>query len=136
MTTNSVSLDWAKHETYILYDRAGFPIVMADPPGGVNGADLLPLSLIGCSAWDIMSLLRQEGQQVSRLHVSAESVQDDDPPWRFRRIRVHYTFSGKGLEAAKVRQAMRESETRLCSIYITLRDSVELQTDFDITEDQ
>jgi putative redox protein len=103
-------------------------------PMGVNGADLLPLSLIGCSAWDVADLARKQNQSLTRLEVTAESDQDPEPPWRFRRIRIHYLFFGRDLDPALLRRSIELSEERYCSIYATLRDAVELTSDFEVVE--
>ncbi len=69
MVTHNVRLDCVQENRYLLWDRDGFPIVMSPSPNGVNGADLLPLSLIGCSAWDIMDILKEQGVTVAGLEV-------------------------------------------------------------------
>jgi putative redox protein len=135
MPSNAVRVNWLEGQSFLLRDRAGFPIVMAQPLG-VNGADLLPLSLIGCSSWDVMSDLQSRGLAVTDLQVTAEYEQDDAPPWRFRSIRILYCFTGTNLDPEQIRNAIELSETRYCSIYATLRDAVELSSDFKIVPDQ
>ena len=135
MPTETVRADWIGDQVFLLKDRAGFPIVMTQPLG-VNGADLLPLSLIGCSAWDIMDILRKQRQIVTQLQVTAESDRDDEPPWRFRRIRIHYRFVGRNLNPEKIRRAIALSETRYCSVYATLRDAVEIVGEYEIVNDE
>ena len=131
MPTESVRVDWISEQLFLMRDRNSFPIVMTQPHG-VNGADLLPLSLIGCAAWDIMSILQKQRQQVTGLQVSAESERDDEPPWRFRKIHIRYRFSGRNLKAEAIKRAIELSETKYCSIYATLRDTVEIQSDYEI----
>jgi len=48
MPTETVRVDWMAQRMFLLRDRNNFPVVMTQPQG-VNGADLLPLSLVGCS---------------------------------------------------------------------------------------
>ena len=84
--SETVTATWLGEQSFLLKDHQGFPILMAQPEG-VLGADLLPLSLIGCAGWDVMSILRKQKQPVLRCEVEAESERDDEPPWRFRRIR-------------------------------------------------
>jgi putative redox protein len=102
---------------------------------GVNGADLLPLSLIGCSAWDVLSIMQKQRQQVTRLEVVAASEREDDPPWRFLKIHILYRISGRGLNAKQTRNAIDLTENKYCSIYATLRQAIELVSDFEIIED-
>ncbi len=134
MPTETVRVDWIADQVFLLRDRAGFPIVMTQPQG-VNGADLLPLSLIGCAAWDILGILRKQRQAVTRFEVIADSERDDEPPWRFRRIRVLYRITGRNLDVRHVEHAIELTETKYCSIYVTLRDAVEIVSDYEIVSE-
>jgi len=131
MPTETVRLDWIEEQVFLLRDHLGFPIVMTQPMG-VSGADLLPLSLIGCTVWDVIAILKKQRQQVTRLEVTAESVRDDEPPWRFRKIHIRYHLAGQNLNPEYVRRAIELSETKYCSIYATLRDVVEITNEFEI----
>jgi len=133
MPTATVRLDWINEQVFLLRDRGNFPVVMTQPIG-VIGGDLLPLSLIGCAAWDLMAILNKQRQQVSGLQVFAECEQDADPPWRFRKIHTHYVITGSNLNRAMVQRAIELSETGYCSIHATLRDVVELTSEFEIKE--
>ena len=134
MHTQSVRVDWIERQVFLLQDQFGFPIVMTQPMG-VNGADLLPLSLIGCSAWDVLSILQKQRQAVTRLEVVAESEREDDPPWRFLKIRILYGSGGRGVNASQIRKAIDLTENKYCSTYATLRQAIELLSEFEISED-
>lgn len=135
MIFETVSLDWLRERRFELRDRNGYAILM-DQPDGVNAADLLPLSLIGCSAYDVIAILQKQRQEVIDLSVSAQSTRDADPPWRFRKIHIHYKVSGHALDPEKVRRAIHLAEEKYCGVYATLRDAVELTNDFEIVERQ
>jgi putative redox protein len=134
MPSETVQLDWISDQDFLLRDRAGFPVIMTQPMG-VNGADLLPLSLIGCAAWDLIAILMKQRQKVSRLKVIAESERDMEPPWRYRKIHLRYILTGSRLDPTKVQRAIELSETKYCSIHATLRPVVELSSDFEIKDD-
>ncbi len=133
LTTETVRLDWKGEQVFLLRDRAGFPVVMAQPMG-VNGADLLPLSLIGCASWDLIAILTKQRQPLTGLQVTAESERDSQPPWRFRKIHVHYRIAGHGLDRLKVQRAIALSEDKYCSIHATLKPVIELSSDFEIVD--
>ncbi len=131
MTTETVHADWVKEQLFILKDHLGFPIVMTQPHG-VNGADLLPLSLIGCAAWDVQSILVKQRQNITAMTVTADSEREDEPPWRFLKIHIHYTICGYGIEEKQVQKAIELAETKYCSIYATLKAALEIDSDFRI----
>jgi putative redox protein len=130
----TVQVNWIGDQKFQLKDHNGFSILMTQPDG-VSGADLLPLSLIGCAAWDIIAILKKQRQQVMQFRVTADSERDPEPPWRFRRIRVHYHLTGKKINSERVRRAIELTETKYCSIFATLREAVEIVSEFDIVED-
>jgi putative redox protein len=128
-----VRADWIEEQVFLLRDHFDYPVVMTQPMG-VSGADLLPMSLIGCSAWDVIAILKKQRQQVRGLEVTAESVRDDEPPWRFRQIRILYKITGRDLDPQRIQRAIDISEQKYCSVYATLRDVVEITSRFEIVE--
>lgn len=133
MPAETVTLDWVHERQFILHDRNGFPILM-DQPNGVNAADLLPLSLIGCSSYDVVAILEKQRQDIRDLKVKAESTRDPEPPWIFRKIHVHYIVSGCGLDPQKVTKAIELAEEKYCAVFATLKHAVEITSDFEIVE--
>ena len=121
-------------DVFILRDRHDFPVVMTQP-WGVNGADMLPMSLVGCALWDIMAILAKQRQQVTAASGWAESVREPEPPWRYQRIHIHYRFVGANLKRAQLQRAITLSETKYCSIYATLAAAIQIESDFEIVED-
>ncbi len=133
MLSETVNLDWVANRKFIMHDRNGFHIVM-DHPHGVNASDLLPLSLIGCSSYDVVAILEKQRQKVTDLVVSAESTRDPEPPFTFRKIHVHYKISGSEIDPAKVAKAIQLSEEKYCGVFATLKNVVEITSDFEIME--
>ena len=131
MTTEIVRVDWVDERVFLLKDHNDFPIVMTQPHG-VKGADLLPLGLIGCSAWDLIDILQKQRQQVTGLKVFADSEREETAPWRFTAIHIRYKVSGHTLDTDKVKRAVELTEKKYCSIYATLRDAVELSSEVEI----
>ena len=134
MPKETVHAEWTGEMTFLLKDRSDFPIVMTQPMG-VNGADLLPLSVIGCVSWDIIAILKKQRQQITSFRVAAESERDEDPPWRFKRIHIRYSFSGRDLNPQQVQRAIELSEARYCSTFATLRQAVEITSDYEISNE-
>jgi len=133
MATKNVFLNWDAEEAFVFQDKDGFQFPMK--PKGVSASDLLPLALIGCSSHDVVEILRKQKQNLVALRVSAESEQDDDPPWTFRKIHMRYKAIGKGLDAEKVGKAILLSEEKYCSVYNTLKDAVEITHEFEVAEE-
>ena len=132
MATKTVHLNWNPEEEFSLQDHNGYKIIIT--PQGVSASDLLAMALAGCSSFDVVSILEKQKMDLRELRVSATSIQDDDPPWRFRKIHVHYTAVGKGIDPEKLKKAILLSQEKYCSVYVTLRDAVEITHDYEVVE--
>jgi len=135
MGFETVKVDWVSDQLFLLRDHNDFPIVMTQPHGAI-GADLLPLSVIGCAAWDIVAILRKERQQLTGMQVIANSEREEAPPWRFKSIDIVYEFAGRNLDAGQIRRAIELTETKYCSTYATLREVISITSRFEIVADQ
>lgn len=133
MASETVRIDWIQDRLFLMRDRFDFPIVMTQP-SGVNAADLLPLSVIGCSIWDIASILQKQRQPLTGIRVTAESVREEEPPWRFKKIHIHYTFTGVNLDEDKIKRAIELTEEKYCATYATLREVVRLTSDYEVVK--
>ena len=133
MARHTVRAEWLGRMRFQLCDRAGFPVMMSQPEG-VKGSDLLPMSLIGCAAWDVMDILKKQRQQITALEVSADSEREEEAPWRFKKICLRYKISGHDINQNAVQRAVALTEGKYCSIYATLRAAIELVSEVEILE--
>lgn len=92
------------------------------------------MALIGCSSYDVVEILQKQRQDLQELRVTAESTQDETPPWRFRRIHIRYQAVGKGIDREKLGKAIRISEEKYCSVYATLKDALEITHEYEVIE--
>ncbi len=132
MASDTVYLNWNPTEKFTLRDGDDYQIVMKKPQG-VKASNLLTMALIGCSSHDVVEILQKQRQDLRELRVTAESLQDDTPPWRFRKIHIHYQAVGK-VDLEKLGKAIQISEEKYCSVYATLRDAVEITHDYEVVE--
>jgi putative redox protein len=104
---------------------SGHEIVLDNTEGdaGARPAELVPLALAGCTAMDVISILRKKRQAVTRYDVQAAGVQSDEHPNEFRRIDVVHVVEGD-VEVAALERAIELSATRYCSVGSTLATGV------------
>lgn len=133
MASDTVQLNWNQEEQFVLSDAENYKIKMKRP-GGVKPSDMLAMALIGCSSHDVVEILQKQRQDLRELKVTAQSTQDNDPPWRFRRIHIHYQAIGKGIDLVKLGKAIKISEEKYCSVYATLKDAIEITHDYEVVE--
>ena len=101
-------------------------VVTADSPEGDTGAqpaELLPMALAGCTAMDVISILRKKRQPVERYEVSVVGEQLSGHPAVFERIQVEHTVHGL-VEPEAAQRAIELSATRYCAVGATLSSGV------------
>lgn len=97
-----------------------FAIDTSESDGGPTPAELLPVALAGCTAFDVISILRKKRQNVSHYEVTAHGVQREGvQPAIFTLIDVTHVVEGE-VEVAAVRRAIELSATKYCSVGGTL----------------
>jgi len=106
--------------------NSGHAVVLDDGAGntGPRPADLVPLAVAGCTAFDVISILRKKRQDVSHYSVDAESQQQAEHPNAFTRIDVVHVVRGAGLDPAAVSRAVELSATKYCSVGSTLSSGI------------
>ena len=133
MASKTVYLTWDPQSKFVLNDRDNYQLKV-NGAGNIGSSDLLTMSLIGCSSYDVVEILEKQRQELTQLNVSAEAVQDETPPWKFKKIHIRYQAIGRGLDPEKVKKAIQLSEEKYCSVYATLRDVIEITHEVEVLE--
>ncbi len=105
---------------------SGHQIVLDDGSGdtGARPAELVPLALAGCTAMDVISILRKKRQDVRAYSVETAGVQMDVHPHAYTRIDVTHVVTGVGVDPAAVARAIELSATKYCSVGSTLATGI------------
>jgi len=126
--------------TFVAESGSGHAIVMDASPD-VGGRDIgsRPMELLlmgagGCSAIDVVHILRKSRQDLVDCVVELEAERAPQEPKVFTRIHMHYVVTGRGLLPAQVERAIRLSKEKYCSATIMLAKSAEITSDFEIRE--
>ena len=109
------------------------------PDGGGRNPAPRPMETVlagtgGCSAYDVVLILKRGRQQVSGCVVKIDAERADTEPKVFTRIHMHFTVSGKGLNEAAVARAIQLSHEKYCSASAMLAKTAQMSTGFDIVE--
>ncbi|HEX8559180.1 MAG TPA: OsmC family protein [Pyrinomonadaceae bacterium] len=97
--------------------------------------ELLLVALGGCTAVDVVSILKKKRQQVTGYRVEVSGERRDEHPRAFTRMEVRHVVRGRGVSEAAVAAAVELSETKYCSVAATLRPGVEIVTTYEVIED-
>ncbi len=97
--------------------------------------ELLLIALGGCTAVDVISILRKKREQVTDYRVEVSGARRDEHPRKFTRMEVRHILRGRGISERAVAQAIELSETKYCSVAATLTPGVEIASSYEIIED-
>ena len=98
--------------------------------------ELLLVALGSCTASDVASILAKKRQYVTNYVVEVSGERREQYPRSFTSMKVHHILTGKSISAKAVAQAIELSDTKYCSVAATLRPGVEIQSTFEIIEEQ
>jgi len=87
---------------------------------GARPAELLGAALAGCTAMDVISILRKKRQAVDRYEVRVSGTQGEAHPYAFSRFDVVHVVDGREVDPEAVRRAIELSATRYCAVGATL----------------
>ena len=125
---------WIEGKQFIGIDSTNHSVVLSTPDEGIGikPSDLLLIAVASCTAVDVVEILAKKRKPLTYLEISSSGEQDQDPPWTFRKIHLHFKIKGKNLTEKAVEQAIQLSEEKYCSVAATIRPSAQITTDFEI----
>lgn len=135
-----VRIKWVQDALFLGESGSGHTVVMDGPPEnggqnlGVRPMEMLLLGMGGCTAFDVVLILKKQRQPVSDCVVHIEAERATTVPKVFTHIHVHFVVTGKGLSEKQVKRAVTLSAEKYCSASIMLSKAVEITHDFEIEE--
>jgi putative redox protein len=120
------TIKWVDGAMFLGESGTGHSLVMdgAEEQGGRNlgprPMEMLLIGLGGCSAYDVMAMLRKSRQNVVDCRAELEAERADAVPAVFTKIHVHFVVSGRGLKESQVARAVSLSAEKYCSASIML----------------
>jgi putative redox protein len=85
-------------------------------------------SLAGCTAMDVISILRKMRAEPEEFSVEAEAEVSDEHPKVFTKITITYYFKGGEVSREKAEKAVSLSEERYCGVSAMLRQAAPIET--------
>ena len=88
--------------------------------------EVVLIGLGGCSAIDVVTILKKSRQAVSDCVVDIEAQRAEVTPAVFTHIHLIYRVTGQDLKESAVRRAVELSAEKYCSATAMLRSSVDI----------
>lgn len=133
-------VSWFDGMSFVAETGSGHLLAMDGAPeaGGRNLAPR-PMELVlagagGCSAFDVVMILRRGRQDISGCDVKLSAERSENDPKVFTRIHMHFVLTGKNLKTEAVERAIKLSAEKYCSASIMLGKTAEMTHDWEIIE--
>ena len=105
--------------------------------GGIH-AGFRPMQMLlaasgGCSAIDVVGILKKQKQNPDSLKIEVTGERVDVETWsEFRSIHLHFIFGGSHLDEKKVSRAIDLSLNKYCSVSKTLEKTAKITSSYEI----
>ena len=129
---------WLDNMSFVGESGSGHSVVMDGAPEdggrnlGVRPMEMLLLGMGGCTAFDVVLILKRARQEIVDCEVELEAKRSAEVPKVFTQIHVHYIVKGHDLNEKQVARAVSLSAEKYCSASIMLAAVAEISHDYEI----
>lgn len=116
---------------------SGYQLNLGSPADDEAGSpmEFLLAGVAGCTAMDVVHVLRKMRQPVTGLVVEIEGVRAEENPKVYTEVEIVYVVQGENVDPAAVEKAIHLSQETYCSASVMFRQAgVIIRTDYRIQE--
>jgi len=99
---------------------------------GTRPMEMVLLSLAGCTAADVVSILQKRRVNLHDMEITVDSERADRHPKVYTKIHLHFIFHGKDLNPKDLEMAINLSQNKYCSVTAMLAKTAEITHDYEI----
>jgi len=131
---------WQRDMSFSGTAETGFDVpIDADPNvGGANDGfrplELMVVSLAGCTAMDVISIMKKKQQEITAFEVSVHADQAKEFPKVFTNTLTTYFITGHNLDESALRRSIELSFTKYCPAQAMLGKVVPMELCYEIYE--
>ena len=129
MTTARIT--WVEDMQFVGQGETGHAIVMdsSEEAGGHNAGarpmEVLLMGVLGCTAMDVISILKKKRQPIKGLKILATGDRAAEHPKYYTKIHLEYVAYGD-VELEALERSAQLSEDKYCSAIATVRGKAEI----------
>lgn len=135
------SVKWKGNLSFTGTADTGFEVPLGAQPevGGDNDGfrpiELMAVSLAGCTAMDVISILEKKKQQITDYRVEVDAERAQEHPRVITAARIDYHITGHDISEKAVVRSIELSTTRYCPAQGMLGEIIPIQLVYFIYED-
>jgi putative redox protein len=111
---------WQGGMTFDATATSGFHVTLGTTPkvggndDGFRPLELMLMSLAGCTAMDVISILTKKRQDVTAFEVKVHAEQTSEHPHVFTSATIEYIVTGHNIKEEAVKRAVELTATKYC----------------------
>lgn len=131
---------WVENSTFVAQSGSGHSVVLDGPPEaggqnlGVRPMEMVLMGLGGCTAFDVVDILRKKRETVSDCVVEISAERADTVPKVFTKIHLHYIVRGSNVKEESVQRAVELSAEKYCSVSMMLNKTAVMTHDYEVIQ--
>ena len=94
---------------------------------GFRPLELIAIGIAGCTAMDVVSILKKKRQELDHFEVKIHAETAEDHPKVFTSLKIEYLLSGKNLSPEAVERAVQLSAERYCPAQAMFNEIVPIE---------
>lgn len=136
----NAKVTWSNGMSFTGTAETGFNLPLGADPGvggandGFRPLELMAVSLAGCTAMDVISIIRKKQQDVTAFEVQVSAEQQHEHPHVFTKAVITYLVTGHNIAEAAVTRAIELSATKYCPAQTMLAKVFPIELVYEIYE--
>jgi putative redox protein len=131
---------WKKNMTFEAVADSGQAFLFDSAPAsemiGPSPMEALALSLAGCTAMDVISILQKKQQAVTGFEVRVHADRAQDYPKVYTHAALEYRVAGRGVDEQAVTRAIQLSIEKYCPVHAMLSQAFPIALTYVVLEDE
>lgn len=130
---SKAQVTWTGPGMRLVGDVEGGPAIVLDSSKEIFGThsgptpmELLLLGLAGCTAMDVISIMKKKREPLTNLQVKVTAENAKEHPKVYTKIQLEYIAYGEGVSEKSLARAIELSESTYCSANAMLSKTAEI----------
>ena len=107
---------------------------MDEGVSGFRPMELMGVGLAGCTAMDVLSILKKKRQDVVDFEVLVHTRSAQEHPHVWEWVQIEYVISGRSIDSKAVERAMQLSTEKYCPAQNMINKAVDIELIYRIVE--
>ncbi len=106
------------------------------PAEGTSPMEMVLMAMAGCTAMDVISILKKKRQDVTGFEVRVHGDRAEQHPRVYTHITLEYVVTGRHVEEAAVQRSIQLSLEKYCSVHAMLSKAVPIEHSYRVIEEE